>query len=475
MCKYSYYINMNFVDCFMLKTIRECLNTTQYDIEVNVLGWVRTKRESKNIVFITLNDGSTFENLQTVLNLKDYQCNILSSINTGCSVKISGKLIKSSGSGQSVEVQIYEIKLIGEANDYPIQPKRHTMEFLRTIAHLRFRTNTFSAVFRIRNAVCFAIHKFFQQNGFIYIHTPLITSSDTEGAGEMFTVTTLLNNKDINNIDYSNDFFGTHTGLTVSGQLEAEAAIFGLGKVYTFGPTFRAENSNTTRHLAEFWMVEPEMAFFNLQDNINLSIDFLKYIINEVLVTCPKELEFLDKCNSTDNNSLLTKLHNTLENDFQIITYSEAIDILKQSKSSFEYIVKEWGIDLQTEHERYLVEHHFKKPVIVTNYPSDIKAFYMKQNDDGQTVAAMDVLFPGIGEIIGGSQREESLEKLKSVIQKRNMDMNILEWYLDTRRYGSIEHSGFGLGLERLVLFLTGMTNIRDVIPFPRTPRNANF
>ncbi len=459
--------------------------------EVTVMGWVRTFRNNQ---FIALNDGSTNQNLQVVLELGSCSEVLLKRITTSASLKVKGLLIPSLGKGQKVEVKATNIELLGDsdAEVYPLQPKKHSLEFLREIAHLRFRTNTFGSVFRIRHALAFAIHQFFNDKGFLYLHTPIVTSSDAEGAGEMFRVTTLpleqLPRNEDGSINYKEDFFGKSTNLTVSGQLEGELGATAFGEVYTFGPTFRAENSNTTRHLAEFWMIEPEMAFCDLEDNMNLAEEFIQSIIGYVMQNNREDLEFLaqrladeEKQLPQDKRSemgLLEKLEFVLNNQFERITYTEAIDILLQSpaykKKKFQYDVK-WGIDMQSEHERYLVEKHFKKPVIVTNYPKEIKAFYMRQNDDGKTVAAMDILAPGIGEIVGGSQREERLEKLEQRMNEMQIPTEELSWYLDTRRYGTVPHAGFGLGFERLVLFVTGMSNIRDVIAFPRTPKNCEF
>jgi asparaginyl-tRNA synthetase len=445
--------------------------------DVLVKGWVRTKRGNKNIVFIALNDGSTINNIQIVAEAASFDENILKDITTGACIAVTGKLVESQGQGQVVEINAATIEIYGksDAETYILQKKGHSMEFLRDNAHLRFRTNTFGAVFRIRHAMAFAIHKYFNDKGFFYLHTPIITGSDCEGAGEMFHVTTMdLKNMPRNedgSIDYKNDFFGKETNLTVSGQLEGELGALSLGDIYTFGPTFRAENSNTPRHLAEFWMIEPEMAFYDLNDNMDLAEEFVKYLIKYALDNCREDLEFLD---SMINKGLLERLKFVLDNQFVRITYTEAVSILLASGKKWEYMVG-WGRDLQAEHERYLVEEHFKRPVILTDYPKEIKAFYMKQNSDGKTVRAMDVLFPGIGEIIGGSQREEQYDALLSRIREMKMPEKDLWWYLDTRRFGSAPHSGFGLGFERLILFVTGMANIRDVIPFPRTPKNAEF
>ncbi|MBR5784299.1 MAG: asparagine--tRNA ligase [Bacteroidales bacterium] len=447
------------------------------DTTINIKGWVRTKRGNKNVAFIAVNDGSIVHNIQVVVDLANFDEELLKKITTGACISVDGKLVKSMGQGQSVEIQAEKIVLYGEASpeDYPLQKKGHSLEFLREIAYLRPRTNTFGAIFRLRHAMAFAIHKYFNDHGFFYLHTPLITASDCEGAGEMFQVTTMdLNNiprTEEGNIDYQKDFFGKQTSLTVSGQLEGELGALSLGKIYTFGPTFRAENSNTPRHLAEFWMIEPEVAFNELEDNMNLAEDFLKYLIKYALDNCMDDLQFL---NSMWDKELLERLNFVLNNSFVRLKYTEAIDILLQAKKKFEFPVA-WGVDLQSEHERYLVEEHFKCPVILTDYPKDIKAFYMKQNDDGKTVRAMDVLFPKIGEIIGGSQREEDYNKLLTRIEELGIPQKDMWWYLDTRRWGSAPHSGFGLGFERLLLFITGMSNIRDVIPFPRTPGNAEF
>lgn len=473
--------------------IKDILQKGQADETVVAKGWVRTKRGSKNVFFIALNDGSTIHNLQVVVDVNNFDESLLREINTGAALSVSGKLVESAGSGQNIELVAEQVELLGAADPekYPIQPKKHSLEFLRENAHLRFRTNTFSAIFRIRHAMAFAIHKYFNEKGFNYLHTPIITASDAEGAGQMFRVSTLDPKNppltEDGEIDYSQDFFGKPTNLTVSGQLEGELGAMALGEIYTFGPTFRAENSNTTRHLAEFWMIEPEMAFYNLKDNMDLAEEFLKSLIKYALENCMDDLQFLasrlqqeekDKPQDQRSMDLIEKLNFVLNNDFIRITYTDAIDILKDSnhykKKKFQFPV-EWGVDLQSEHERYLVEKHFKCPVILTNYPKDIKAFYMKQNDDGKTVGAMDVLFPQIGEIIGGSQREENLEKLETRMKEMHIPVEEMWWYLDTRRFGSVEHSGFGLGFERFILFVTGMGNIRDVIPFARTPKNAEF
>ena len=446
-------------------------------VEVLAKGWVRTKRGNKNVAFIALNDGSTVNNIQVVCDAAVFSDELLKNITTGACIAVKGTLVESMGKGQSVEIQASEIEIYGtaDAETYPLQKKGHSMEFLREIAHLRPRTNTFGCVLRIRHAMAFAIHKYFNDRGFCYLHTPLITASDCEGAGAMFQVTTM----DLNNIpkteggevDFSNDFFGRQTALTVSGQLEGELGAMALGQIYTFGPTFRAENSNTPRHLAEFWMVEPEMAFYEIADNMDLAEDFIKYCVKYALDNCMDDLKFL---NDMFDKELISRLESVISTEFVRLTYTEGVDILLKSGEKFEFPVA-WGIDLQSEHERYLVEKHFKKPVILTDYPKDIKAFYMKQNDDGKTVRAMDVLFPKIGEIIGGSQREESFEKLQARIDELGMDTTNLWWYMDTRRFGTAPHSGFGLGFERLLLFVTGMQNIRDVIPFPRTPKSAEF
>ncbi|MDD5694238.1 MAG: asparagine--tRNA ligase [Bacteroidales bacterium] len=476
-------------------SVGQMLDSYEYGKTFLVKGWVRTKRISKNVAFITLNDGSTIQNLQVVVDLTVFPEDLLTRITTGAGLAVEGALLESAGSGQRVELAAGRIDLLGEADpdQYPLQPKRHSLEFLREIAHLRFRTSTFSAVARVKHAMIFAVHRFFTEHGFYNIHTPIITASDAEGAGEMFRVTTLdLNNlpKDENgHIDYSQDFFGRETNLTVSGQLEAELAALALTKVYTFGPTFRAENSYTSRHLAEFWMIEPEVAFADNSDNMDLAEDLLKYVIQYVLDHCRDDLDFLNKRLQEEemqkkqeerfDMGLLEKLRFVVENKFERITYTEAINILKNSnynrKGKFQYPIEGWGADLQSEHERYLVEKHFKKPVILSDYPKKIKAFYMKLNDDGETVRAMDVLFPQIGEVIGGSQREESFDKLLMRMKEMHIPEKPMWWYLDTRRFGSVPHAGFGLGFERFVQFVTGMSNIRDVIPFPRTPRNAEF
>ena len=468
------------------------LKNINLDNNICVKGWVRTKRQGKNVTFISLNDGSTINSLQVVLDMQKFKINLIEQINTGSSVEFSGNLIKSQGKIQNYELDATELVLLGEsdAGKYPIQPKKHSLEFLRDVAHLRPRTNTFSAIFRIRHAVIFSIHKFLNDKGFVNIHTPIITSSDAEGAGEMFKVTSLdLDNIKNNKVDFNKDFFSKEVNLTVSGQLNAELGALALSEVYTFGPTFRAENSNTSRHLAEFWMVEPEMAFYDIIDNMNLAEDILKYIISYVIKNCFDDLEFLQNREIDDEKNLpqiqrnekplIERLKKILNTVFERITYTEAFNILRNSnpnkKGKFKYKVDEWGIDFQSEHERFLVEKHFKKPVIVIDYPKNIKAFYMRVNDDDNTVSAMDVLFPSVGEIIGGSQREERLSVLKERMKEMNLSEKDLNWYLDTRRFGTVVHSGFGLGLERLIQFITGMKNIRDVIPFPRTPGNCNY
>ena len=446
-------------------------------MEVTAKGWVRTKRGNKNVSFVALNDGSCVHNIQIVFDMNHFSEEELKNITTGASICVHGTLVASQGSGQAVEIAAKGVELYGAADPelYPLQKKGHSMEFLREIGHLRPRTNTFGCVLRIRHAMAYAIHHYFHQNGFFWLHSPIITASDCEGAGAMFQVTTLdLYHPPLNEakkIDYSQDFFGRQASLTVSGQLEGELAALALGSIYTFGPTFRAENSNTPRHLAEFWMIEPEMAFYEIKDNMDLAEDFIKYLVRYALEHCTDDLRFL---NDMFDKELIERLQNVCDTQFVRLTYTEGVDILMQSGQSFEYPVS-WGVDLQSEHERYLVEKHFKKPVILTDYPKEIKAFYMKQNDDGKTVRAMDVLFPKIGEIIGGSQREERYDVLLARIKELNMEMESLWWYLDTRRFGTAPHSGFGLGFERLLLFITGMTNIRDVIPFPRTPKSAEF
>ena len=462
-----------------MKTQRivEILKSGVVDTDIVVKGWVRTKRGNKNVAFIALNDGSCVANIQIVVDLAKFGEEQLKPITTGACIRVDGRLVASLGSGQRVEVQAEKIEIYGTADPetYPLQKKGHSLEFLRDIAYLRPRTNTFGAVLRIRHAMAYAIHEYFNREGFYYFHTPLITASDCEGAGAMFQVTTLdLNNvprNDAGEVDYAQDFFGKPCNLTVSGQLEGELGALALSQIYTFGPTFRAENSNTPRHLAEFWMIEPEMAFYELEDNMELAEDFLKYLIRYALENCADDLAFLAKMY---DGELLERLRFVVENDFVRLDYTEGIEILEKSGEKFEFPVS-WGLDLQSEHERYLVERHFKKPVILINYPKEIKAFYMKQNEDGKTVRAMDVLFPKIGEIIGGSQREENLDKLRARVDELGIPQKDIWWYLDTRRWGSAPHSGFGLGFERLLLFVTGMANIRDVIPFPRTPKSAEF
>ncbi|SDE17698.1 asparagine--tRNA ligase [Riemerella columbipharyngis] len=479
------------------KTIKDLLTDykTILHHDITVMGWVRAFRSKR---FIALNDGSTIDNIQVVVDFENFDENLIKNINTASSIKVSGELVESQGAGQSVEIIAKKIELLGdnffeELQSTILQPKKHSLEKLREQAHLRFRTNLFGAVFRVRSAISFAIHQFFNQNQFFYLNTPLITGADAEGAGEMFGVTAFdldqIPKDENGDIDYTQDFFGKKTNLTVSGQLEAETAAMGLGRVYTFGPTFRAENSNTTRHLAEFWMVEPEVAFNNLEDNIDLAENFLKYVIQYVLEHCKTDLQFLDKRFAEEQKQkpekdrakegLIEKLENIVKKRFKRVSYTEAIEILMNSKENkkgkFQFPVESWGADLQSEHERYLVEKHFGCPVVLFDYPKEIKAFYMRLNDDGKTVAAMDVLFSGIGEIIGGSQREERIDVLRQKMKEMNVDEEELWWYIDTRKFGSVPHAGFGLGLERLVLFVTGMSNIRDVIPFPRTPKNAEF
>src|SRR4051812_4667444 len=472
--------------------VKDLLASEPTEQEVTVMGWVRTFRNNQ---FIALNDGSTNNNIQVVAELGKFDDATLKRITTGASLKVTGQVVASAGKGQKVEIKAAQIEILGDsdAEKFPLQPKKHSLEFLREIAHLRFRTNTFGAVFRVRHSLAFAVHRFFNEKGFVYLHTPIITASDAEGAGEMFRVTTLPmdgsapKNED-GSINFKEDFFGKSTNLTVSGQLEGELAAMAFSEIYTFGPTFRAENSNTTRHLAEFWMIEPEMAFHDIEDNMNLAEEFIKYIIQYAMNNNRDDLEFLtqrladeEKQLPQDKRSelgLIEKLEFVLNNAFERITYTDAIDILLNSpaykKKKFQYPV-EWGTDLQSEHERYLVEKHFKKPVIVTGYPKSFKAFYMRQNDDGKTVAAMDILAPGIGEIVGGSQREERLDKLEQRMKEMDIPAEEMNWYLDTRRFGTVPHAGFGLGFERLVQFVTGMTNIRDVIPFARTPKNCEF
>ncbi len=445
--------------------------------KVCVKGWVRTRRGNKHVQFVALNDGSTIKNIQIVIDLQKFDEEFLKPITTGASLHVDGTLVPSQGKGQSVEIQAEEIEIYGTADpeEYPLQKKGHTLEFLREKAHLRMRTNTFGAVFRIRHHLAFAIHKFCTERGFYYLHTPLITASDCEGAGDMFQVTTLnlgdLPKTEDGKTDYSQDFFGKTTSLTVSGQLEGELGATALGAIYTFGPTFRAENSNTPRHLAEFWMIEPEIAFYDINDNMDLAEDFIKFCVKYALEHCKDDLEFLNKMY---DETLIERLHSVIKDKFVRLTYTEGIEILKAANKKFEFPV-DWGTDLQSEHERYLVEEHFKRPVILTDYPREIKAFYMKQNEDGRTVRAMDVLFPQIGEIIGGSEREADYDKLIAEIERRGIPMKDMWWYLETRKFGTVPHSGFGLGFERLILFVTGMANIRDVIPFPRTPKNAEF
>lgn len=444
--------------------------------EVLAKGWVRTKRGNKQVKFIALNDGSTINNIQIVAEAELFNEDLMKKITTGASLGVRGQLVESLGSGQHVEIKAESIEVYGECDPmrYPLQKKDTSLEYLRTVAHMRLRTNTFGAILRVRNAMAFAIHSFFQSKGFVYLHTPLITESDAEGAGDMFQVTTLdLTKVPMHNgkVDFSKDFFGKKTSLTVSGQLEGELGATAVGEIYTFGPTFRAENSNTPRHLAEFWMIEPEMAFCDMYETMDLEEEFVKYLVNYALEHCIDDIQFL---NDKYDDGLIERLKGVINTEFVRLTYTEGIKILEESGQQFEYPVK-WGVDLQSEHERYLVENHFKKPVILTDYPKDIKAFYMKQNEDGKTVRGTDVLFPKIGEIIGGSEREASLEKLEKRIDELGMSRKNLEWYIDTRRFGTVPHSGFGLGFERLLLFVTGMSNIRDVIPFPRTPRNADF
>ncbi len=475
--------------------VKEVLDKSEIGSELLVKGWVRTKRGSKNVAFIALNDGSTINNLQIVADTNTFSEEILKRITTGASISAHGTIAESQGSGQSKELIADQIDILGEADaeKYPLQPKKHSLEFLREIAHLRPRTNTFSAIIRIRHAMAFAVHQFFHENGFFYINTPILTASDAEGAGETFKVTTFdLNNvpkDESGEVDFTQDFFEREANLTVSGQLEGELAALAVSEIYTFGPTFRAENSNTTRHLAEFWMIEPEMAFYDNEDNMDLAEKMLKYIINYVLENCKEDLGFLDKRvadeekvkphNERSELGLIERLKFVVENQFERISYTDAINILKNSKPNkkkkFQFLIEEWGADLQSEHERYLVEKHFKKPVILFDYPKDIKSFYMRMNEDNKTVAAMDVLFPGIGEIVGGSQREERLENLVSRMREMDIPEDTLWWYLETRKFGTVEHSGFGLGFERMVQFVTGMGNIRDVIPFPRTPGNCEF
>ena len=476
-------------------TIKDLLSTELEQRHITINGWVRTKRGSKNVSFIALNDGSTINNIQVVAEGVAFSEELLKQITTGACIRVEGQLVSSKGSEQAAEILATTIEILGLADpdEYPLQPKKHSLEFLREKAHLRFRTSTFSAVFRLRHALTFAVHKFFNDKGFFNLHTPIITSADAEGAGEMFQVTNLdlanLPKTNDGHIDFSSDFFGSKTHLTVSGQLEAELGALALGKVYTFGPTFRAENSNTSRHLSEFWMIEPEVAFGNLETNMDLAEEFLKYCIQYCIDNNIEDLKFLDKRMAEEESvlkledrsemGLLERLQFVLENDFMRLTYREAIDILQNStpnkKKKFKYLITGFGADLQSEHERYLVEKKFKKPVIITDYPKGIKAFYMRMNDDNETVRAMDILFPTIGEIVGGSQREERLDKLEARMKEMDICKNELWWYLETRKFGTCEHAGFGLGFERLIMFVTGMKNIRDVIPFPRTPQNAEF
>ncbi|RYG17297.1 MAG: asparagine--tRNA ligase [Chitinophagaceae bacterium] len=472
--------------------IKALLESDETNIDVTVKGWVRTFRNNQ---FIALNDGSTNSNVQIVVDFENTDAALLKRITTGAALSVTGTVVPSLGKGQKIDIKAKQIEVLGDCDPekYPLQPKKHSLEFLREIAHLRFRTNTFGAIFRVRNSLSFAIHQFFQERGFVYLHTPVITASDAEGAGETFHVTNFdlenIPKTDTGEIDYKQDFFGRATNLTVSGQLEGELGAMALSDIYTFGPTFRAENSNTTRHLAEFWMIEPEMAFADITDNMNVAEDLLKYVIKYALDKNQDDIEFLSTRlldeekqkpqNERSDMSLLEKLQFCLDNNFERLTYTEAIEILKEStpnkKKKFQFPVEGWGTDLQSEHERYLVEKHFKKPVILTDYPKEIKSFYMRQNEDGKTVAAMDILFPGIGEIVGGSQREERLDKLEQRMDELGIPKDELWWYLDTRRFGACPHAGFGLGFERLVLFVTGMGNIRDVIPFPRFPKNAEF
>ena len=472
--------------------IKELLNGEKIGEQVIVKGWVRTFRSNR---FIALNDGSTSNNLQAVVDFEKFDEALLKRVTTGAALALTGTLIESQGQGQDYELAVESLEVLGDSdpNEYPLQPKKHSLEFLREIAHLRVRTNTFGAIYRVRHAMIYAVHKFFNDKGFYNVHTPIITGSDAEGAGEMFRVTTLnIDNPprtEEGKIDDVQDFFDRETNLTVSGQLEGETAALALGEIYTFGPTFRAENSNTSRHLAEFWMIEPEMAFYDLQDNMDLAEEFVKYLVSYALENCKEDLELLDKRAADEEKSkpqnernemgLIERLEFVRNNDFERVTYTDAIEILRRSKPNqkkkFKYLIDEWGADLQSEHERFLVEKHFKKPVTLYNYPANIKAFYMRLNEDGKTVAAMDVLFPGIGEIIGGSQREERYEVLKEKIKAMGIEEEDLWWYLDTRKFGTAPHSGFGLGFERMIQFITGMGNIRDVIPFPRTPGNAEF
>lgn len=476
--------------------IKDLLNSTNFGQEAIVMGWVKTFRNNQ---FIAINDGSTIKNIQAVIDFNSFDDSLLKRLTTGAAISLSGEIVESLGKGQRIEIKVNTLEILGDsdAEKFPLQPKKHSLEFLREIAHLRFRTNTFNAVFKVRHALAFAVHKFFNDKGFLYLHTPIITASDAEGAGEMFRVSTIdpdnIPRNEDGTVNYKEDFFGKATNLTVSGQLEGELAALAFGDIYTFGPTFRAENSNTTRHLAEFWMIEPEMAFYDLNDNMDLAEELLKYVISYALENCDDELEFLNSRLAEEEKlkpqaerselDLLSKLKFCLDHNFERITYTEAIQILRNSKPNqkkqFKYLIDQWGADLQSEHERFLVEKHFKKPVILTDYPAAIKSFYMRMNEpdtEGRaTVRAMDILFPGIGEIVGGSQREERLEKLEKRMEEMHIPSAEMSWYLDTRRFGSAPHAGFGLGFERLVLFVTGMTNIRDVIPFPRTPKNAEF
>jgi asparaginyl-tRNA synthetase len=476
--------------------IKDLLNSTNFGQEAIVMGWVKTFRNNQ---FIAINDGSTIKNIQAVIDFNSFDDSLLKRLTTGAAISLSGEIVESLGKGQRIEIKVNTLEILGDsdAEKFPLQPKKHSLAFLREIAHLRFRTNTFNAVFKVRHALAFAVHKFFNDKGFLYLHTPIITASDAEGAGEMFRVSTIdpdnIPRNEDGTVNYKEDFFGKATNLTVSGQLEGELAALAFGDIYTFGPTFRAENSNTTRHLAEFWMIEPEMAFYDLNDNMDLAEELLKYVISYALENCDDELEFLNSRLAEEEKlkpqaerselDLLSKLKFCLDNNFERITYTEAIQILRNSKPNqkkqFKYLIDQWGADLQSEHERFLVEKHFKKPVILTDYPAAIKSFYMRMNEpdtEGRTtVRAMDILFPGIGEIVGGSQREERLEKLEKRMEEMHIPSVEMSWYLDTRRFGSAPHAGFGLGFERLVLFVTGMTNIRDVIPFPRTPKNAEF
>ena len=472
--------------------IKDLLQEKTKAEEVTLKGWVRTFRSNR---FIALNDGSTLANLQVVVDFENTPEETLKRITTGAAIEVKGKVVESQGKEQSIEVQASEITILGDCNpdEYPIQPKKHSLEFLREQAHLRVRTNAFGAIMRVRSTLAYAVHKYFQDNGFFYVNTPIITGSDAEGAGEMFRVTTLDPKNppltETGEVDYKKDFFGRETNLTVSGQLEGETFAMSLGKIYTFGPTFRAENSNTSRHLAEFWMIEPEMAFYDLIDNMNLAEDFIKYVLKYTLEVRREDIEFLNQRFLEEEKSkpqaersemsLIEKLEFVIHNDFKRVSYTEAVDILKNcnhnKKKKFQYLIDEWGVDLQSEHERYLVEKHFGCPVILYDYPAKIKAFYMRLNEDGKTVRAMDILFPGIGEIVGGSQREERYDVLKQKIEDLGMDEQTLWWYLELRKFGTAVHSGFGLGFERLVLFTTGMTNIRDVIPYPRTPQSAEF